>query len=108
MLTRYKRWRANIFLFLLSSKVRLAQIPELDFALHRVAFDRAGVFELNFLSLRVHLDGELDLLALDRAFERRFAEPPFVRAGQFLAILLQNERGIGSAVRRFKGQFPIA
>src|SRR5262249_61364707 len=62
----------------------------------------------NFLPLRVHLDSELDILAFDRAFERRFGKPPFVCAGQFLALLLQNERGIGWAILRFKSQFPIA
>src|SRR5262245_13732952 len=91
------KWRADPSLGPLPREGAAAQSAEIDFALHGgVALDFAIVGDGQGRPLCIDVDGELDVLAGDRAGEIRLTKRSLVLAGQLVASLLEHKRGVST------------
>src|SRR6266851_1241154 len=90
---------------LLPGKSSLSDVAVLDIAFHAGrAVERS--FVMHFSINIGHLEGEFDLVALNRPRERRLAEHSGIGAGQLFAILLEFERRAAPALGSLDGEFP--
>jgi len=88
---------------------RLAAAGEVNREFDGVAFDDARVVQLHFVALKIPVDHEAELVALDFSVrERRLTHNlAFTFAGEFRAVYFEREGTLDGAVRAFRSTLPL-